>query len=71
MVIVPLSDGTIRTAMKNRLASFPSMSAWAAHIGVGQAYLSQVYHGHKRPGDKILEDLGMERQIVVVMSQRK
>jgi len=36
----------------------------AKAIGVSSAYLSDVFQGHRRPADKILEFLGIERRVV-------
>lgn len=40
-----------------------SLRSFASSLGCSPAYLSDVYRGRRDPGPKLLEDLGLERQV--------
>jgi len=54
--------------IRSEAAKRGTQKALADHLGVSDAYLSDVLNGRKDPGESILEPLGLER---VVTYRRK
>lgn len=36
----------------------------AAELGISRPYLSDIIHGHRQPGERILRQLGLRRVVV-------
>lgn len=47
--------------LRRRITAAGSQKAYAGQLGVSPAYLNDVLHGRRDPGDAILRPLGLER----------
>jgi hypothetical protein len=48
-----------------------SLREYARSIGCSAAYLSDVYLGRRAPGPKLLDELGLERQVVTKVTYKR
>ena len=44
-----------------------SLRAYASSIGCSAAYLSDIYNNRREPGQKILDELGLEKKVVTTV----
>lgn len=44
-----------------------SLRSFASSIGCSAAYISDIYNDRREPGPKILDELGLEKQIVTTV----
>lgn len=64
-----LSDEEVSQILRMREVQFASRREWADHLGLSAAFLTQVMVGTKRPSPRILQDVGLERQEVIVFAE--
>lgn len=60
-----LSNEQLRQRIEDRISEIGSQSAWARHLGVSKAFVSNVMSGHRQASSKMLSDLGLERVMVI------
>jgi hypothetical protein len=52
-------------AMMHMAQGDSTLTNFAEQVGCSAAYLSMVYAGKKEPGPKLLDHLGLERQVQI------
>lgn len=56
-----MKESTVRAMIQRACENFGSQKAFAKHLGVSPAWISDVLRGNRRPGKTILDYLGLER----------
>lgn len=56
--------------LRNACAAAGSQQAWAQRHGLSAAYVSDVLHARREPGESILRPLGFARRITYVKVRR-
>lgn len=54
-----INEDLLRRRIGDAVARYGSKKAWAAHLGVSDAYISNVCLGKKPPSRRVLDDLGL------------
>jgi hypothetical protein len=54
----------VRVLLREACRKAGSQSAWAEEHNVSGSYVSDLVHGRREPGDKVLAALGLERVAV-------
>ena len=54
-----INEDLLRNRIGDAVARHGSKAAWAAHLGVSDAFVSNVCLGKKQPSKRILDDLGL------------
>lgn len=62
----PLSQADLVALLRRRAKRAGSQQALAEMLGVTPAYLSDVLAGRRAPGPKLLQALGLRRQVAYV-----
>ena len=63
-----LSNSEVLAALREAVTTAGSQRTYASRIGVSQAYLADVLHGRRHPGERVLSALGL-RRITVIAAQ--
>lgn len=61
--IRPMTYDQLLHLIRRGIAKAGSQKAYAGKLGVSTAYLNDVLHGRRDPGEAILRPLGLERHI--------
>lgn len=60
-----LSTAEVLDALREAVNASGSQRTYAARIGVSQAYLGDVLHGRRSPGERVLSALGLRRLVII------
>lgn len=60
-----LTNAEVLAALREAVDAAGSQRTYAASIGVSQAYLGDVLHGRRHPGERVLSALGLRRITVI------
>lgn len=60
-----LSNSEVLAALREAVTTAGSQRTYASRIGVSQAYLGDVLHGRRHPGDRVLSALGLKRIVII------
>lgn len=61
--MIGLSEEFVRDFLREECAKAGGQAAWAELHGVSAAYVNDVLHGRRDPGDSICVPLGLRRQV--------
>ena len=61
--MIGLSEEFVRGFLREECAKAGGQAAWAELHGVSAAYVNDVLHGRRDPGDSICAPLGLRRQV--------
>lgn len=56
--------------LKEMVTQYGSQTAVAAKIGVRQSYLSDIFHGRRAVGPKVLKYFGLKREVRLVGAKK-
>jgi transcriptional regulator with XRE-family HTH domain len=63
-----MNDTQILTKLRERCDA-TSQRAVAGELGISEAYLSDLLHGNRQPGPKVLQALGYKRSVEIVRAE--
>lgn len=64
-----LSTDEVLSALREAVETAGSQRAYATKLGVSQAYLADVLHGRRSPGQRVLSALGLKRITVIAAKE--
>ncbi len=56
-------------ALRQAVSAAGSQRTYASQIGVSQAYLGDVLHGRRHPGERVLSALGLKRIVIIAAKE--
>jgi len=65
MPATTLSTDEVLAALREAVDAAGSQRTYAKGIGVSQAYLGDVLHGRRHPGERVLSALGLRRITII------
>lgn len=60
-----ISTAEVLDALRDAVSAAGSQRTYAARIGVSQAYLADVLHCRRSPGERVLSALGLKRIVII------
>ncbi len=70
MPATTLSNAEVLQALREAVSASGSQRTYATRIGVSQAYLGDVLHGRRSPGERVLSALGLKRIVIITNENR-
>lgn len=64
-----LSNTEVLSALREAVSASGSQRTYASSIGVSQAYLADVLHGRRSPGERVLSALGLRRLVIIAAQE--
>lgn len=65
-----MSEQEAMARLRALVGRCPTQGAAARELGVSAAYLSDILHGRRGFSDRILAELGLAREVVIVGAMR-
>jgi hypothetical protein len=65
-----MNDARVLRLLRAACKEAGSQNNWAKQHRVSQQYLNHVLNGHRRPGPRILEALGLERSVATTYTRK-
>ena len=65
MPATTLTNTEVLDTLREAVSAAGSQRTYASSIGVSQAYLGDVLHGRRSPGERVLSALGLKKITVI------
>lgn len=69
--MIGLSEEFVRDFLREECEKAGGQAKWAERNGVSAAYVSDVLHGRRDPGDSICAPLGLRRQVTYLYDHER
>ena len=58
-----IEDSEVRKMIRRACKEFGSLRAFASHLGVSAAFVSDIARGNREPSGKVLEHFGLTKDV--------
>lgn len=58
-----VDESEVRKMIRKEVKEFGSQRAFAAHLGVSAAFVNDIVRGNREPSGKVLQHLGLSKDV--------